>query len=1147
MEIARDRRVYSASDLVDFIACGYLLDRRRAIASGEIARPERGPEERLVAQKGDAHEAAYLASLARGGIAVEEISRGAGYAHARAAADATRSAMRAGAAVIHNATFVEVPIAGTGWVGVADFLQRVPGASALGDYHYEVYDAKLARATTPAAIVQMCFYGELVAAVQQRVPARMHAVLGTGEIESYDTADAAAYVRAVRARFLRAAASANVPYPDPVAHCARCAFSVACEARRHADDRLTLVAGLRRTHLVKLHAAGIATVAALAAAGDDRRPRTLERTTFARLRAQAALQVAARGDGVARYELLPQEEGRGFARLPAPAAGDCYFDMEGDPFYEGGGLEYLFGVAYDEAGATHYTSFVGHDRAAERRAFEAFVDFIVERRRRYPAAHVYHYAAYEVTALRRLALAHATREDVMDDFLREGVFVDLYDVVRQSLRASFESYSLKKIEQFYRGPRNEDVTNAIGSIVAYEAFLATRDCAEFDRIVAYNRDDCVSTLDLHRWLCARKSEAEARGDLPAIAWRVVASRDATAPASESTVENDDPQALVASDGEPGDSAAALVAHLGVYHRREAKPAWYAFFERIERKSAAELVDDAEALGELSPCDGAPELFKRSHLYTFTFPAQEHKLKPGRVYDPALGSKRSVGTLVAIDDDRGTVTLSRSTALEASALPRALCPPGPINDEAQRRALRRFTDAFASDACATRYRAAADLVRASAPRLRHPRPDGRIDDGAVTPEKLTATILNLDESYLFVQGPPGTGKTWTGARAIVALLDAGLRVGVASSSHKAIANLLDEIERVAARENVTFRGLKKASVSNLESRYASASGSIVSTTEVAACAGDPQARLIAGTAWLFADAAMDASVDVLVIDEAGQVALADAVAMATAARNVVLLGDPMQLAQVSQAQHPAGAGASVLAHLLRGASTVAPERGFFLARSFRMHDAVCAFVSQLAYAGRLFAHATCANRCVAAGDISGAGLRYLPVPHEGNVQSSVEEAEAIARAIAELLRGTVTDERGRTRALVARDVLVVTPYNAQVRRLRGILDGHGLRDVAVGTVDKFQGREAPVVFFSLAASRGEDVPRGVGFLFDRNRLNVAVSRAQVLAVLVAAPALLETAATSIAQLHAIDALCRFVERATPLRAPASVHPQQLALI
>jgi len=260
----------------------------------------------------------------------------------------------------------------------------------------------------------------------------------------------------------------------------------------------------------------------------------------------------------------------------------------------------------------------------------------------------------------------------------------------------------------------------------------------------------------------------------------------------------------------------------------------------------------------------------------------------------------------------------------------------------------------------------------------------------------------------------------------------------------------------------------------------------------------------------------------------------------------LLGDPMQLAQVSQAQHPGGAGASVLEHLLGERTTVAPERGLFLPHSFRMHPTICAYVSALAYDGRLGADPDCANRRIDAGAISGSGLRYLPVPHEGNVQASQEEAAAIAGAVEELVGGTVTDQTGRVRPLEERDILVVTPYNANVRRIRQTLDARRRFDVRVGTVDKFQGQEAPVVFFSMAASRGDEVPRGVGFLFDRHRLNVAISRAQALAVLVCSPTLLETPASTVEQVVTIGNLCRFAEGASPLHDVAA-DSRQLALL
>jgi len=263
------------------------------------------------------------------------------------------------------------------------------------------------------------------------------------------------------------------------------------------------------------------------------------------------------------------------------------------------------------------------------------------------------------------------------------------------------------------------------------------------------------------------------------------------------------------------------------------------------------------------------------------------------------------------------------------------------------------------------------------------------------------------------------------------------------------------------------------------------------------------------------------VDTLFVDEGGQVSLADAIAVGTAARNLVLLGDPNQLAQVSQGSHPPGANASVLGHLLGDAETVRPGMGRFLERTWRLRPEVCAFISETFYEGRLEPAPVALEREVAAGN----GIRFLAVEHAGHRQASPEEARAIRDEIARLVGGGYRDEAG-PRTLRETDVIVVAPYNAQVRCLRE----HLPETVRVGTVDKFQGQEAPVVFYSMASSSGEDVPRGLDFLFSRNRLNVAISRAKCLAYLVASPRLLDVNCRTVEQMRLANALCRLVEHA-----------------
>jgi len=443
--------------------------------------------------------------------------------------------------------------------------------------------------------------------------------------------------------------------------------------------------------------------------------------------------------------------------------------------------------------------------------------------------------------------------------------------------------------------------------------------------------------------------------------------------------------------------------------------------------------------------------------------------------------------------------------------------GPIDTPTQRAALLRLAESIrAGDGRYPALRAVLDRER---PRIRGRDPGRAIQTTDL--EEMKALALGLDASYLFLQGPPGTGKTWTGARIVAHLLGHGRRVGIASGSHKAIHNLLAEIEKVALATGVRFKGLKKSSAGNPESEY---DGELVKSESDNARfeSGGRDVQLLAGTAWLFSRPELDGTLDDLVIDEAGQISLADALAMGTAARNLILLGDPLQLAQVSQGVHPDGTGASVLEHLLGDAATIPEDRGVFLERSFRMHPGVSAFISEIVYAGRLHSDASAGRRTTSLGT----GIRFAPVDHEGNRSHSDEEVAQVATLIATMRGGTFTEADGTIRPLRDEDFMVVAPYNAQVLRLRAGLPG----GVRVGTVDKFQGQEAPIVFFSMATSSGEDVPRSLTFLFSRNRLNVAISRAQCLAVLVCSPRLLEARCQSIEEMQLVNALCRLVEHA-----------------
>jgi predicted RecB family nuclease len=1110
-----DRILHSASDLVNFVECPHLTTIDFGLVSGRLESlvERRTDASELVAAKGDEYERDYVESLVAAGRQVVTIAP-EGALDLAEACDHTAAAMRSGAEIIYQSALLSAP-----WFGYADFLERVDLPSTLGGWSYEVADTKLARRVKPYFLLQLCFYTDLVASMQGVVPAHMHVVLGTRERETFSTADFLAYHRRVQDRYLAAVASANGTYPHFSEHCGLCRWSDYCDKQRLADDYLGLVAEMRRDQIFRLNARGIGTVGELARAGDALKPSRMQELTFARLRQQAELQVRQRETNSYYYELVEPEEGRGFARLPQPSPGDLFFDMEGDPFYEDG-LEYLFGVTWIEDGKPRYRPFWAHDRAEEKGAFEEFMDFVGERRRVHRDLHVYHYGAYEATALKRLMGLHATREDELDDLLRNEVLVDLYQVVRQGIRISQPSYSIKKVEVFYMPDREADVTDGEDSIIQFEKWLETRDDSLLAGIERYNEEDCRSTWLLREWLIERRDETERQYNTQ-IPWREPPEPYTPDPdeAAEVAALRNALLAGLTEDELTAQEPRWLMAQLIDYHRREAKPGYWAYFSRLQM-SEEELTEDSEARAGLPP-QGRPIPLPapaRSAIHTLRFPPQEHKAQPGSMKDPQTEASVSVER---VDDGRGTIEVRLGLGRTA---PSALIPGEPYRTPEQRKALQRIGEDIAQRGIegGTVYAAARDVLKRLPPRTTAVTAGSPLQD-RFDLEQAKRIVNGLQESYLFVQGPPGSGKTYTGAHLILHLMAQGKRVGVTANSHKAINGLLCEIEKHAADQQ--FLGLKKSSEADQRFESQRDEPLIDNTYENADCLG-PDLDLVAGTAWLFAREDMEQQCDYLFFDEAGQVSLADALAMSTSASNLVFLGDPLQLAQVSQAVHPPGAGLSVLEHLLGRDPTIPPNRGLFIEHTRRMHPDVCEFISSAIYSGRLESTPEMARQDLnATGELTGTGVRWHPVMHQGNTQRAPEEAELIAVMVDQLLDGaTFTDSDDVTEVLSADEIMVVTPYNAQVRCLREQLPDA----VEVGTVDKFQGQEAAVVFFSMATSSGEEIPRNLEFLFSRNRLNVAISRAKCLAVVVASPELLHVKCRTADQMRLVNALCRLVE-------------------
>lgn len=1122
MQRSGGRLVLSATDLTKHLACAHVTTLDLAELDSDDPPVAAGPDDALdlVFRKGIAHEKAYLARLEAAGRQVVRID-GSGVS----AAQATAEAMAAGADVIYQATLSE-----GAWTGKADFLLRRESPEApsrFGPWAYDIADTKLARRLQVPALLQMASYAQRLAHVQGVEPGRLVVVTGDGQEHPWALSDVRAFARRAASRLESAVARTALLGPDtepvPVPHCKQCRWSTHCGARWEAADDLGLVAGMRSSHREALRAAGIETLAALAEAPEPAVIDAIGAVPARKLRRQASLQLAERRTGGPVYELVPHHPRLGLDQLPTPHADDVYLDFEGDPWAEGGaGIEYLAGLSDRRGG---FFTWWAHDQVAEKRLLEELVDDLSARVAASPGMHVYHYAPYERAALTRLAGRYGTREKEVDDLLRAGVLVDLFSVVRQSLRISKGSYSLKQLEAFYwggtRSAGEDEVGDALSSVVEYENWLRTGDDDILDSIARYNEQDCRSTLALHEWLEERRVEAVSRGDAVTRPEERVeeldeeAAQDEARRRAELSAQEAEENALA---GELREAGLSLAAACVGWHRREARPQWWEFF-RYGDLSTDDLVAEPKALGGL----GTPEhvrdiLDKRgrvsSKVWRYPMPPQEYTGKL-RESLPCVDTLKGIGTLVAVDPVQGWAEFSKGAKAEP-LITRAAGVKGPVGDDGLRTALRRTGRELLAG---SRGGASGALLRAEVPDAATLAPR----DGESAADVVVRVGRELDGRVLAVQGPPGTGKTTAASRLIRALLDDGRTVGVTALSHAVISNLLDAVDRPALQ--------KTGSGKDRRMRGEVAETGDAAGIRAALDAGD--ANLVGGTAWLWSHEDFTEAVDVLVVDEAGQFSLANAMAAARCSRSVVLLGDPQQLTQPTRATHPDGGDVSALAHLIGPHDTIPVERGVFLDRTWRMHPDIARFVSDVSYEGRLAATPGREVQHVEApGAVSGSGLVWMPVEHSGNVADSPEEAEVVAALVDDLVGGRFTALDGEGRPMALDDVLVVAPFNVHVARLAAALP-EGAR---VGTVDRFQGQEAPVVVYAMGASSADLAPRGVSFLFDLHRLNVAVSRAKALAIVVGSPALLDAAARTPAQVREINAMCRYVESARTVRAP-----------
>lgn len=511
--------MFFATDISSFLACAHTATLKQAESRGEVKKHFfNDPTVETLRKLGQEHEQKYLRHLAESGLSIVEVDTQVPWATAAAE---TVEALRQGVDVVYQATFLH-----GSWGGRADFLVRTYMPSSFGAWSYEVVETKLARSTKAGAIVQLCFYSDMLSAIQGVDPHSMHVVLGGGVgPERFAVRYYLAYFRKIRTDLAEAWALESQTYPEPTEHCAVCSWYPLCDKRRRDDDHLSLVAGITGNQRKALIERGIKTVVDLGSLVLPVEPK-IERigsSALVRIREQAHIQVQGREEGHLVYELLEKvEPGNGLTALPAPSEADVFLDLEADPFVMDQGLEYLIGMltlSADSQLKPTYQALWSFNRNGEKKAFEEFIGFVMERWRQNPAMHIYHYAPYEPTAIKRLVGRHGTCIDEVDELLRAGIFVDLFRVVRQSLRASVESYSIKQMEPLYGFNRTVPLRDARLALQSFESALAMGAGPDemqdvLRAIEGYNCDDCVSAFQLREWLEQRRTEVEAATGQP---------------------------------------------------------------------------------------------------------------------------------------------------------------------------------------------------------------------------------------------------------------------------------------------------------------------------------------------------------------------------------------------------------------------------------------------------------------------------------------------------------------------------------------------------------------------------------------------------------------------------------------------------------
>jgi len=1115
------KNLYSPSMLKSYLSCKYTIFNEVNEKKLNLKKIELSKNDQLRVEKGNVHEKNYLKELKKKYKKVIDLKNSDLTKEEKV--PKTIQAMKEGWEIIYGGYLKRDK-----WRGEFDFLIINRNLkSKFGDYSYEVIDTKNSNKPKPDHIIQLGMYTYMLEGTQGVLPKRFTIVLKDMISEDVQVNQVNEFFKTHRENYEEFVnGEIDNTKPEKCSFCQICKWQEECEKIWIDKDSLNQVGGLTKVHLKKLLELKIDTASKLSKQDSNKQIKGFRKEISERLITQAKLQKEYEKTEVPIHQPnLNNINGiKGFNLLPEPSACDLYFDIESveDHIYPGG-LEYLLGIYYIEDDKEKFKALWSHNKKEEKKNLIEFFDFTKSHFKKYPSSKIYHYGSYEITALLKLTSLHKVKGIEYDHYLNLDKFVNLLNVNRQGLFISENSYSLKNVEKFYNFKREGDVQKGDVSQDYYSEWIETQDQNYLDEIESYNKQDCRSTFELHKWLLEIKP--------PETSWFVPYKKDEEMQLRDWEVDMIAYQEKVEKSKIKDAKIKQLMSDIIGFYNREDKPAWREFFDR-RSKSDEELIDDPECIGGMIS-NGKPTPEKRSLIYSYIFEEQDFKLRKSKrviiANNQDIEQKDNAGTIIDIDYKKKEVLLKRGTA--SGILP-SILSIGPDKPRPNTKLISntyKFIDTLIDKE--DKYNALRDFLDKKHPKIKGVKTGDKIISSEDFKTEIPKIISNLDNSYIYIQGPPGTGKTYQASNAIIQLLKQNKKIGITGLSHKVIHNLLQRVEDMAKEKQFNFEGYKRGTLEDEDTVF---NGEFIKTYEkdpvfMDALKEKDVGQIFAGTKYHLASTFYDQKIDYLFIDEAGQVSLADLISIGNIAKNIILIGDQNQLGQPIRGVHPNNSGQSILDYLLEGKDTIPEDRGIFLNKTYRLNSILNEFISSNFYEERLICDERTDKRIIKFNKkslIKNDGIHYVEMNHKNNVQTSLEEFEVVKDLMKEMI-GNEFDDNGSKRKLTVEDFLVISPYNTQVNLLISKLEEAKIKNPRVGTIDKFQGQEAPVTIISMTSSDSDSLPRNKEFFFSRNRLNVAISRAQVASIILFNPNLLDSSPKNLDQIKLMNNFFKFL--------------------